>query len=90
MPDSSAQLRLPNFVSSFRMVEITDAQGIEWQLVENAMRAGVILYDEAQGFKLRLVRRSQPDREGRRDFMVLRAPAKRRTCQSKCVVVHTL
>src|SRR5271170_650517 len=34
-----------------RIVEITDAQAIEWQLVENAMRADVHPYEEAQGLQ---------------------------------------
>jgi len=34
-----------------RIVEVTDAQAIEWQLVENAMRADVHPYEEAQGFE---------------------------------------
>ncbi len=34
-----------------RIVEITDAQSIEWQLVENAMRADVHPYEEASGFQ---------------------------------------
>src|SRR5271168_3094451 len=33
-----------------RIVEITDAQSVEWQLVENAMRADVHPYEEAEGF----------------------------------------
>ena len=34
-----------------RIVEITDAQSVEWQLVENSMRADVHPYEEAQGFQ---------------------------------------
>ena len=34
-----------------RIVEITDAQAVEWQLVENSMRADVHPYEEAQGFQ---------------------------------------
>jgi ParB family chromosome partitioning protein len=34
-----------------RIVEITDAQAVEWQLVENSQRADVHPYEEAQGFQ---------------------------------------
>ena len=34
-----------------RIVDITDAQALEWQLVENALREDVHPYEEAQGFQ---------------------------------------
>jgi ParB family transcriptional regulator, chromosome partitioning protein len=34
-----------------RIVELTDAQSQEWQLVENAQRADIHPYEEAQGFQ---------------------------------------
>jgi ParB family chromosome partitioning protein len=34
-----------------RIVELTDAQSQEWQLVENAQRADVHPYEEAQGLR---------------------------------------
>jgi ParB family chromosome partitioning protein len=34
-----------------RIVEIDDAQALEWQLVENSQRADVHPYEEAQGFQ---------------------------------------
>jgi ParB family chromosome partitioning protein len=34
-----------------RIVEIDDAQALEWQLVENAQRADIHPYEEAQGFQ---------------------------------------
>jgi ParB family chromosome partitioning protein len=34
-----------------RIVEVNDAQALEWQLVENAMREDVHPYEEAQGFQ---------------------------------------
>jgi len=34
-----------------RIVEITDAQALEWQLVENSQRVDVHPYEEAQGFQ---------------------------------------
>ena len=34
-----------------RIVKIDDAQALEWQLVENAMREDVHPYEEAQGFQ---------------------------------------
>ena len=34
-----------------RIVEITDAQSLEWQLVENSQRVDVHPYEEAQGFQ---------------------------------------
>ncbi len=37
-----------------RIVEITDAQALEWQLVENAQRVDVQPCEEAQGFQLLL------------------------------------
>ncbi len=33
-----------------RIVDITDAQALEWQLVENSQRVDVHPYEEAQGF----------------------------------------
>ena len=34
-----------------RIVEIDDTQALEWQLVENAQRADIHPYEEAQGFQ---------------------------------------
>jgi ParB family chromosome partitioning protein len=34
-----------------RIVDITDNQALEWQLVENALREDVHPYEEAQGFE---------------------------------------
>ena len=34
-----------------RIVEISDAQALEWQLVENSQRVDVHPYEEAQGFQ---------------------------------------
>ena len=34
-----------------RIVELTDAQSLEWQLVENSQRVDVHPYEEAQGFQ---------------------------------------
>ena len=34
-----------------RIVDITDAQALEWQLVENSQRVDVHPYEEAQGFQ---------------------------------------
>ncbi len=34
-----------------RIVDITDAQALEWQLVENSQRIDVHPYEEAQGFQ---------------------------------------
>jgi len=34
-----------------RIIDITDAQALEWQLVENALREDVRPYEEAQGFQ---------------------------------------
>ena len=34
-----------------RIVDISDAQALEWQLVENSQRVDVHPYEEAQGFE---------------------------------------
>jgi ParB family transcriptional regulator, chromosome partitioning protein len=39
------------FSSPARIVEIDDTQALEWQLVENAQRADIHPYEEAQGFQ---------------------------------------
>jgi ParB family chromosome partitioning protein len=44
--------RLAEFFSlPARIVDITDAQALEWQLVENSQRVDVHPYEEAQGFQ---------------------------------------
>ncbi len=39
------------FAMPARIVEVTDAQAMEWQLVENSQRVDVHPYEEAQGFQ---------------------------------------
>src|SRR6202051_4536140 len=39
------------FASPARIVELTDAQALEWALVENACRVDVHPYEEAEGFR---------------------------------------
>ena len=39
------------FALPARIVEVTDAQAMEWQLVENSQRVDVHPYEEAQGFQ---------------------------------------
>ena len=49
-----ASLLADQFTVPARIVDINDAQAIEWQLVENSQRVDVHPYEEAQGF-LRLL-----------------------------------
>ena len=46
-----ASLLAEQFTIPSRMVELTDAQSLEWALVENSQRVDVHPYEEAQGFQ---------------------------------------
>ena len=46
-----ASLLAEQFSIPARIVDINDAQAIEWQLVENSQREDVHPYEEAQGFQ---------------------------------------
>src|ERR1700689_4556567 len=46
-----ASLLAEQFSVPARIVDINDAQAIEWQLVENSQRVDVHPYEEAQGFQ---------------------------------------
>ena len=46
-----ASLLAEQFAVPSRIVELTDAQAMEWQLVENSQRVDVHPYEEAQGFQ---------------------------------------
>jgi ParB family chromosome partitioning protein len=46
-----ASLLAEQFSVPSRIVELTDAQALEWQLVENSQRVDVHPYEEAQGFQ---------------------------------------
>jgi len=46
-----ASLLAEQFAVPSRIVELTDAQAMEWQLVENSQRVDIHPYEEAQGFQ---------------------------------------
>ena len=46
-----ASLLAEQFSISSRIVELTDAQALEWGLVENSQRVDVHPYEEAQGLR---------------------------------------